>query len=409
MSLYAESQVSFRHILCLGLLTLVACLQHASAHVDKEAMYKAAADLKSQIVSDSSAAEGDQAASDDVLDSVDEMDTAVDRAAVQAAAADIRNKAVGAGSKDAAGDEDDVLDSATDADTGVDRAAVKAAAQDILQSTLGGHSVADAEDDVLDSAKGTDRGVDTAQVSKAARAIEREVAHGNGAKISMHSADKKAATAPKVKTSAVKPQVVVPKNSATTAQEEWGEMKNALRKQIEHKLHQQAHKVDAKNSNRNTVGLKQKSRFQMLSDTMLMPIQVATDPKDTYLDPVGGTQHREEMKSMYGSFERSDNDKQHMLNIKDLEDDNVDQPDILHPHNFAGGVGTKAHLHQVGSQIGAWYSSWWEHPNVEDLEEQTQEMLGLTSDVSGEPEGSDVGKRNLILKGLNVNGWEPGR
>ena len=39
--------------------------------------------------------------------------------------------------------------------------------------------------------------------------------------------------------------------------------------------------------------------------------------------------------------------------------------------------------------------------SVEDLEEETQEMLGLTSDISGEPEGTDEGKRKLILKGLN--------
>jgi hypothetical protein len=36
-------------------------------------------------------------------------------------------------------------------------------------------------------------------------------------------------------------------------------------------------------------------------------------------------------------------------------------------------------------------------------------MFGLTSDISGEPEGTDPGKRNLIMQGLNVNGWEPGR
>ena len=133
------------------------------------------------------------------------------------------------------------------------------------------------------------------------------------------------------------------------------------------------------------------------------------DPSDTYLDPVGGTRHEEDIRAMYGSLERSDLDREKMLNIKDLEDTTEDQPDILRPHDFAGGVGTKAHLHQVGNQIGAWYSSWWEHPNVEDLEEETQEMFGLASDVSGEPAGTDEGKRKLILKGLNVNGWEPGR
>ena len=37
---------------------------------------------------------------------------------------------------------------------------------------------------------------------------------------------------------------------------------------------------------------------------------MAKDPEDTYLDPVGGTRHRKEMRSMYGSFERSDLDKQ---------------------------------------------------------------------------------------------------
>ena len=36
-------------------------------------------------------------------------------------------------------------------------------------------------------------------------------------------------------------------------------------------------------------------------------------------------------------------------------------------------------------------------------------MLGLTSDVSGEPRGTDERKRKLIKQGLNVNGWEPGR
>jgi hypothetical protein len=136
---------------------------------------------------------------------------------------------------------------------------------------------------------------------------------------------------------------------------------------------------------------------------------VADDTSDTYLDPTGGTEHERQLRAMYSSMEMSQGDKEKALQIRDLEDKNADQPDILRPHDFAGGVGTKAHLHQVGNQIGAWYSSWWEHPNVEDLEEETQEMLGLTSDISGEPEGTDEGKRKLILKGLNVNGWEPGR
>ena len=54
------------------------------------------------------------------------------------------------------------------------------------------------------------------------------------------------------------------------AKQEWGAMKNALRKQIERKL-KPVHKVGAKRSRRNIAGLK--SRFQMLSDTMLMPME----------------------------------------------------------------------------------------------------------------------------------------
>ena len=72
---------------------------------------------------------------------------------------------------------------------------------------------------------------------------------------------------------------------------------------------------------------------------------------------------------------------------------------------YLGGLGTRGEMRGAS----AWYAEWWEHPNLQDISEETQEMLGLTSDISGEPEGTDEGKRKLIMEGLNVNGWEPGR
>lgn len=423
--------------------------KHAAAHIDKEAMRKAAQELQNQIVSSAGAGvqsaepAGDAAAAgddeDDVLDTVGGTDNGVDRSAVKAAADGILQSTLGNKGQEpdsSAEGDDDVLDTVSGTDTGVDRAAMEAAAQGILESTLKGSSgegsvdddddVLDSAasmstgvnvgavksaadevmrstlgqtDDVLDSAKVDDRGVNRAAVATAAAAIEHQIAR-----------DTASNTARKTPTRAAR-KTASTAGAAADAAAEWGMKKGALAKR---KLGKHAQQVRGKGASslqhRSAAGLKSsKTRFQMLSDTMLMPIEVVHDAQDSYLDPVGGTQHRHDIESMYGSFERSENDKQKMLNIKDSEDSNVDQPDILRPHDFSGGVGTKAHLHQVGSQIGAWYSSWWEHPNVEDLEEQTQEMLGLTSDISGEPTGSDVGKRKLIQEGLNVNGWEPGR
>jgi len=363
---------------------------HAAADVDKDAMRQAAEALQKDVVSSvASPASGVVASekdADDVLDSATGMDTGVNSEAVAAAADKILASTLGKHDA-AAAEQDDVLDSATGMHAAVDRSAMKDAADSILKAKVGQaqDQGATSGSDVLDSAHGgTDNGVNGAAVADAARAIEEEVTRQ-----SARSA-----------------------GTPVNAEQEWGLKKSALAKQVERKLRMQrgqAHHAEAAGSGTAGHRAALKSRFQMLSDTMLMPINVVHDPSDTYLDPVGGTRHKEDLRSMYGSLERSDIDKQKMLDIKNLEDSDGEQPDILRKHDFSGGVGTKAHLHQVGNQIGAWYSSWWEHPNVEDLEEETQEMFGLTSDISGEPEGSDPGKRNLIMQGLNVNGWEPGR
>ena len=364
--------------------------RHAAAHVDKDAMREAAEKLQKDVVSSAGSRADEGAlhdATDDVLDSASAMDNGVDTQAVAAAAEHILQSTVGGGKHEASAAGDDVLDSATSMDTGVDYSAMKAAADGIMKATLGKarRDVAGSESDVLDTANGgTDTSVSKEAVAKAARAIEEEVTLQGASKF---------------------------RDSVSTEQAR-GRKKSALAKEVERKLrvqHKHAKYMRSTASHRAGRRAAFKSRFQMLSDTMLMPINVVHDPSDTYLDPVGGTAHVKDLKEMYGSIERSDIDKQKMLDIKDLEDSDGEQPDILRPHDFSGGVGTKAHLHQVGNQIGAWYSSWWEHPNVEDLEEETQEMFGLSSDISGEPEGSDPGKRSLILKGLNVNGWEPGR
>jgi len=436
--------------------------KQAAAHVDQVAMRNAAEKLQNDIISHSGAAAQSDATTaadeDDVLDTVSGTDNGVDRSAVMAAAEGVLQSTLGGSHEKpsdlpgdlpadlpAEGGDDDVLDTVAGTDTGVDRAAVKAAAEGILQSTLTGASgkrdtvvadddvldsavrmdtgvdvsgvkaaadgvmrsklgeTDDTSADVLDSAAVDDRGVDSAAVAQAAAAIEHQIVSDGGSMTARTIASTEARTSASML------------GTASDAASAWGKNKGVLATQIQHKLQhkleQQAKHVRGKVPSSSTrpaaAGLK--SRFQMLSDTMLMPMNVLHDPSDTYLDPVGGTQHRRELATMYGSFERSDKDKQKMLQIRDLEDKNVEQGDILRPHDFSGGVGTKAHLHQVGGQIGAWYSSWWEHPNVQDLEEQTQEMLGLTSDVSGEPTGTDDGKRKLIMEGLNVNGWEPGR
>ena len=407
---------------CLRGWTSVDCFDKVHAcrgmdrGVDKDAVQAAAASLQESVIQGSGSkspvvanaqAESDKGAQndEDVMDSSTDTSSNVDEAAMRVAAQHLQENVVNdntedehehaagasasttsAGSEASAGGTDDgVLVWATASDRGVDSAAVHAAADSILHHTLDSLAAPNTApartapartargkevgEDLLDSTTRMTRSdVDKAAVARAVDSIEQQIARD------------------RVSTS-------LDKASALAQAQVRARVRAARR------VHTAGHN-----------GLKAGgARMEMLSDTMLMPVNIYHDVKDAYNDPVGGTEHARDIKSMYGSFERSNRDKQKMLQIKNQEDTMSDQPDVLRPHNFAGGVGTKAHVHPAGEQMGAWYSSWWEHPNVQDLEEETQEMFGLTSDLSGEPKGTDDGKRMLIMQGLNVNGWEPGR
>ena len=399
-------------------------------HVERDevAMKQAAVDLqKHMVTADAKARAGVDAASgdveDDVLDSATGMDRGVDRSEVRSAAESLQHGAVakvemGASSigevEGKAVGADDVLDTSKHAAVHVDKRATQKAAADLQQQVVaqarthvsGSAAVVDASDDgdVLNSATGTSSGVDRAAVVAAAQSIEHSTLASGVAQVGAASKyERQGVLDSTTETSAgVDDDAVVQAANAIEAEvaREHARVREDRRR---------ADPVLSRDKSWDGAGLSTKGRFEMLSDTMLMPIESFHDAADTYLDPLGGTEHAKQVNAMYGSLDKSDVDTQKTLHIKDVEDTTVDQPGTLRPTNFLGGVGTKAHLHQVGNQVGAWYSSWWEHPNIEDPYEEVQEMLGLTSDVSGEPRGTDEGKRKLIQQGLNVNGWEPGR
>jgi hypothetical protein len=240
---------------------------------------------------------GSKEGSDDVLDSAAGMNTGVDTSAVQAAAKEILESTL-AGHADAGSDEksahDDILDSSKMMDSAIDRAAVKAAADELLKAKLG-------DGDVLNSVKKMDRGVDGTAVAKAAKTLENEV-------IATKKHTVKAFKSASAHGGHIYMDVDGGMQHGTGADEdaEWGKKGSALAKEIQRKLkrgtpvHGQVSNQDlglsdefktvqghqlrtapllhlANSVPRTPHGKRAqghqkalKSRFQMLSDTMLM-------------------------------------------------------------------------------------------------------------------------------------------
>jgi hypothetical protein len=240
---------------------------------------------------------GSDEKSDDVLDSAAGMGTGVDTSAVQAAAKEILESTL-AGHADAGSDEtsahDDILDSSKMMDSAIDHAAVKAAADELLKAKLG-------DGDVLNSVKKMNRGVDGTAVAKAAKMLENEV-------IATKKQTVKAFKSASARGGHIYMDVDGGMQHGTGADEdaEWGKKGSALAKEIQRKLKRgtpmhgqvsnqdlglsdefktvQGHQLRAvpllhlansvprtphwKRAQRHQKALK--SRFQMLSDTMLM-------------------------------------------------------------------------------------------------------------------------------------------
>eukprot|EP00960_Hanusia_phi_P063811 765580-Hanusia_phi.AAC.3 len=338
------------------------------AGIDQEAVKEAARDLaNSRIQSFDDSQQG--AREDDVLDSVSMMDNAIDRAAVKAAADELRDEVIKAHQSSGKAGGDDVLDSTTGMDNGVDLKAVREAAEQ-LQSRKIGESRSSNDDDVLDSRSMMDNAIDRKAVEDAAKELQNRVI------------------------SAAAPSADDVLDSSTGMDN--GVDVKAVRQAAEEL---QAKLAGGKVIQPQTSGLRVKdaklasARTQMLSEEMLLPIDMEGGFSGKYLDPVGGTAYRNEQRSR-ASIEETEADRNHTEHLKSLMDEEEEQPLHEYQPSSAGGLGA------AGSSQEAWYSSWWRNPNAEDVINSVDEDLGLNG---------DNGKEKLVENGLNVDGWEPGR
>jgi len=338
------------------------------AGIDQDAVRNAARDLANSRIQSFDKSK-QEATEDDVLDTVSMMDNAIDREAVKAAADELRDQVI-QDHQPTAKAEDDVLDSTTGMDNGVDVKAVRKAAEQLQSRKIG--MTSNSDDDVLDSMSMMDNAIDRKAVQNAAKALQDRVI------------------------SSASPPADDVLDSVTGMDN--GVDGKAVRQAADELQARLAggKVVQAKTagSTRKDAKLKGKgARTQMLSEEMLLPINMRGGYAGKYLDPVGGTAHRKELRTR-ASLEETEADRNHTEHLNGLMDQQEEQPAHEYQPSVVGGLGG------AGSTQEAWYASWWKNPNSEDLVNSVDEDLGLTE---------DQGKQKLVENGLNVDGWEPGR
>jgi len=310
-------------------------------------------------------------ADDQILDSRADMSNGVDKQTVQDAALKLQKKLIEeleAKTGVATAPADDVLDSATGMSKGTDHDAVRSAAVE-LQKKL----VAELESqskkredggEILHSATDMTTGVDSEAVKAAAVSLqEKLLAELDGVKKDSASFHK------------------LLKNAGLAVRHHAKSKKPSLAQQIRAKLSAQ-----------------DTARTQMLSDTMLLPINSDPDLHDKFNAKHDDKEEKEIMRKRLGTLDRTDEDLEAEARMREREDTEA-KAGLYAPTSFEGGVGSQSHMHPTGAQAATWYASWWDHPNFEDVAEAVAKTLG----------DGQQGRQKLVQEGVNVAGWEPGR
>ena len=360
--------------------TVLSWAMGSNAGIDRAAVHAAAQDLFERMVSEGSrahrrAARGEES---DVLDSRRETDSGVDTDAVKAAANAAAAQSIASASTEEGGaalrhgrdaEESDVLDSRRETDAGVDADAVKAAAEryanEWIAASGAGESSGNDDDDAVLSRDMLDNGVDHSAVASAAASLQASIVEASAA------GEKQG-------------------NGAQAQSPEVGESGAAYPPSVHGRTNeglamQMAAMPSVPLTDLSRAGaVSRKAATQMLADTMLMPINIDTDLSDKFNAPLDETQEKEDMEEK-DRWAMTPADK---------------EAEIIY-HRKMDRMAAHVQRQAKPEDAGAWWSEWWEHPDVGSV------VAAVEKDVGAK--GEDDGKEKLMDEGVNLDGWEPGR
>ena len=313
-----------------------------------------------------------------MLDSRRETDAGVDADAVKAAANAAAAQSIASASTEEGGaalrhgrdaEESDVLDSRRETDAGVDADAVKAAAEryanEWIAASGAGESSGNDDDDAVLSRDMLDNGVDHSAVASAAASLQASIVEASAA------GEKQG-------------------NGAQAQSPEVGESGAAYPPSVHGRTNeglamQMAAMPSVPLTDLSRAGaVSRKAATQMLADTMLMPINIDTDLSDKFNAPLDETQEKEDMEEK-DRWAMTPADK---------------EAEIIY-HRKMDRMAAHVQRQAKPEDAGAWWSEWWEHPDVGSV------VAAVEKDVGAK--GEDDGKEKLMDEGVNLDGWEPGR